>query len=263
MQPESSEQSPACVLVQPQLGENTGAAARAMRNFGLNRLLLVDPRDGWPNPSAVAMASGAGKILESAGVFEDLGSAVARQHYVLATTARSRDLSKPVMAPAAAMDDARARIAEGQRVAVLFGPERAGLNNHDLVLANAIIEVPADPAFKSLNVSQCVLIVAYEWVLSGLRSVRNGAGAEAQDPETAVQEEKSVLYEKFAEDLSKAGYFRPEEKEASMRMNLRNLLLRHEFSKAEVRTLHGIRNALRRFQAIDDEGAGSDLKDVG
>lgn len=237
---------PAIVLVEPQLGENIGAAARAMLNFGLTRLVLVNPRDGWPNPAAVAMASGAGKVLDDAAVHQDVRSALAEFSHVLATTARPRDLSKPVVGPEEAMRDAWTRVARGQRVAIMFGPERAGLANFDLAAANAIVEVPTVPGFKSLNVAQCVLLVAYEWRRAHGNSDPRAAVPDRGGPEPADLHEKSVLYDLYAEDLESVGYFWPEGKAASMRMSLRNLFLRQEFSKAEVKTLHGIRNALQR-----------------
>lgn len=154
---------PAFILVRPQMGENVGAAARAMWNFGLQRMRLVDPRDGWPNPRAVAMASGAGRVLDGAQVSGDLAGAVGDCTFVYATTARPRDLTKTVFTPEAAARDMARRIGEGERVAVLFGPERAGLENEDVARANAIISVDVNPEFPSLNLAQCVLLVAYEW----------------------------------------------------------------------------------------------------
>ena len=137
---------PAFVLVRPQMGENIGAAARAMWNFGLDRMRVVDPRDGWPNERAVAMASGAGRLLDQAGLFDDVPAAISDCTYVFATTARHRGLTKPIMTPERAMEHARAMIDAGQKVAVLFGPERAGLENEDVARANALISVPVNPA---------------------------------------------------------------------------------------------------------------------
>jgi len=144
---------PAFVLVQPQMGENIGGAARAMLNFGLERMRLVAPRDGWPNPSAVAMASGAGRLLDRAGLYDSTAEATGDLNYIFATTARPRELTKPVMTPERAMAHARALIAEGQQVGVLFGPERAGLTNDYVARANVIISVPVNPDFASLNLS--------------------------------------------------------------------------------------------------------------
>ena len=169
---------PAFVLVRPQMGENIGAAARAMANFGLSRMRVVGPRDGWPNPRAVAMASGAGRLLDTAMLSDDLAGAIGDCHLVLATTARPRGLVKDVLTPESAMTLARERIAGGERVAVLFGPERAGLENEDIAQANAIVSVPVDPAFPSLNLAQCVLLMAYEWRRAGLGGVSAGNAAE-------------------------------------------------------------------------------------
>ena len=154
---------PAFVLVRPQLGENIGAAARAMWNFGLQRLRLVAPRDGWPNGRAVAMASGAAPVLDRVQVFGDTAAAIGDLDFVFATTARSRDLTKPVVTPERAMAMAREMSGAGRQVGVLFGPERAGLENADIVRANAIVSVPVNPGFASLNLAQCVLLTAYEW----------------------------------------------------------------------------------------------------
>ena len=154
---------PCFILVRPQMGENIGAAARAMLNFGLERMRIVDPRDGWPNPKAVAMASGAGRVLDRAGLFQDIPAAIADCDFVFATTARSRELVKPVVTPERAMEMTRAMVAEGRRVGFLFGPERAGLENEDVAPANAIVTVPVNPEFPSLNLAQCALLLGYEW----------------------------------------------------------------------------------------------------
>ncbi len=140
---------PVFILVRPQMGENIGAAARAMLNFGLERMRIVDPRDGWPNPKAVAMASGAGRVLDFAGVFPDVRSAVADCDYVFATTARGRELTKPIFTPERAMVMAREMATAGKKVGVMFGPERAGLENEDVVQAQAIVTVPVNPEFFS------------------------------------------------------------------------------------------------------------------
>ena len=151
---------PAFVLVRPQMGENIGASARAMFNFGLSHMRVVAPRDGWPNERAVALASGAGRVLDRAGVVGSVAEAIRDCTYVFATTGRSRGLTKPIVSPERAMAQARAIHAEGGKVAVLFGPERAGLENEDVALANAIISVPVNPDFPSINLAQCVLLTA-------------------------------------------------------------------------------------------------------
>lgn len=241
-----SELQPVFVLVRPQMGENIGAAARAMLNFTLTRMRLVDPRDGWPNPRAVAMASGAaGRVLDHAGVFPDLPRAIEDCAYVFATTARGRELTKPVMTPERAMAYARELCAQGQKVAVLFGPERAGLENDDVARANAIISVPVNPEFASLNLGQAVLLCAYEWM-------RQGADVppevvEMGRTEWASHIEVEKLGDHYEERADEAGFFFPPEKADGMKLNLRNLWSRMPLTRADVQTLHGIlRQIVRR-----------------
>jgi len=162
-QPMAAGPAPVVVLVRPQMGENIGAAARAMKNFGLADMRLVAPRDGWPNDKAVAMSSRADDILTAATLFDDTEAAVADLHALYATTARRRDMVKPELTPRQAAAEMRARIAAGERVGVLFGAEKAGLDNDDVTLARAIIQVPTNPAFGSINLAQAVLLLGYEW----------------------------------------------------------------------------------------------------
>jgi tRNA/rRNA methyltransferase len=229
---------PAFILVRPQMGENIGAAARAMLNFGLDRMRIVAPRDGWPNPKANAMASGAGRVLDHAGVFPDLAAAVADCDYVFATTARNREMVKPVMTPERAMELARELTGQGKRVAVMFGPERAGLENEDLVHANALITVPVNPDFPSLNLGQCALLVGYEWG----RQTREVAPEvmNLARTEFAQRHEVEKLAEHFEERLEAAGFFFPPTKADGMRLNLRNMWGRLGLTRAEVQTFHGM-----------------------
>ncbi len=237
---------PAFVLVRPQMGENIGAAARAMLNFALDRLLVVNPRDGWPNPRAVAMASGAGRLLDGAVVTETTALAVASSTFVFATTARSRDLSKPVMTPERAMEHARALCAAGQKVAVLFGPERAGLENEDVALADAIISVPVNAEFGSLNLAQCVLLIAYEWH-------RNSAGIAPEvmamaKTELASKLEVQKLGDHFEDRLAEAGMFYPAAKADGMKLNLRNMWARLALTRVDVQTFHGMLRQMVRWK---------------
>lgn len=236
--------APLIVLTRPQMGENIGAAARAMLNFGLEHMRLVAPRDGWPNPGAIAMASGASNVLDNAGLFEDVAGAVADCDYVYATTARGRGLVKPVLTPEAAMTEARAMIAAGKRVAVLFGPERAGLENDDVAHANAIITVPVNPDFYSLNLAQCVLLTAYEWMRQGTEV--QGVRLELAGTDLATQVEIEKLGDHFEEKLDATGFFFPPEKAPHMKLNLRNMLGRWGMTRSEVQTLHGILRQLVR-----------------
>ena len=234
--------APVIVLVRPQMGENIGAAARAMLNFGLDRMRIVGPRDGWPNPKAVAMASGAGRVLDAAGVFDTLPAAVGDCDYVFATTARGRELAKPVLSPERAMEQARAMAAAGRRVAVLFGPERAGLENEDIARANAIVTVPVNPEFFSLNLAQSVLLMAYEWRRQG-GEVAHEVLANT-DFASAVEVEK--LADHYEAELGRAGFFFPETKAAGMKLVLRNMWTRLGLTRADVQRLHGILRQLLR-----------------
>lgn len=237
--------APLFILVRPQMGENIGAAARAMLNFGLDGMRVVAPRDGWPNPKAVAMASGAGRVLDHAGHFSDLSSALADCHHVYATTARPRELTRPVLSPEAAMRDARRRIGDGQRVAVLFGPERAGLENEDVAHAQSIITVGVNPAFPSLNLAQCVLLTAYEW----RRETLPPPDLHPIEPATAI--EVQALADHMEKRLEPTGFFFPPDKAQPMRRNLRAMWSRLELTRADVQTLHGI---LRKFAGRPPQG---------
>ncbi|TVS00058.1 MAG: RNA methyltransferase [Rhodobacteraceae bacterium] len=237
--------TPLMVLVRPQMGENIGAAARAMLNFGCARMRLVAPRDGWPNPKATAMASGASPVLERAGVFAELPEAVADCDYVYATTARGRGLTKPVRTPERAMMEAREMVAAGKRVAVLFGPERAGLENEDVARANAIVTVPVNPAFYSLNLAQCVLLVAYEFMRQGQEVPPEVLELAGGDFATAIEREKLADHVEGA--LEQAGFFFPAEKAARMRLNLRNMWARLMLTRADVQILHGMLRQLARY----------------
>lgn len=231
---------PSVILVRPQMGENIGAAARAMWNFGLDRMRIVAPRDGWPNERAVAMASGAGRVLDQVMLTETVPEAAADLHFTYATTARARDLTKPVLTPEEAMADAHHRIADGQNVGILFGPERAGLENDDLAGANALISVPVNPAFGSLNLGQCVLLLAYEW----RRQAASSQATKEDRTRPATQIEVEKLFEHMETNLTEARFFYPETKAAHMRTNLRNLLSRMPMTDADIRILHGVVRAL-------------------
>ncbi len=245
--PVENPTAPAFVLVRPQMGENIGAAARAMWKFGLDRMRVVAPRDGWPNQAAVALASGAGRVLDGAQLSDDLAGSIGDCAFVFATTARSRDLTKPVYSPEEAMRETAARIASGQKVAVLFGPERAGLENEDIAQANAIISVPVNPAYPSLNLAQCVLLVAYEW-MRATGDIVPRVDEMAGTP-WAEQAEVEHLARHYEDRLDQMGFFFPEHKAASMRTNLRNFWSRMPLTRADVQMMHGVlRQVVRRAQ---------------
>ncbi len=239
---------PAFVLIRPQMGENIGAAARAMWNFGLDRMRIVDPRDGWPNQKAVAMASGAGRLLDEAQLFDDTAGAIGDCSFVYATTARPRGLTKPVFTPEAAMQDARARIAAGEKVAVMFGPERAGMENDDIARANAIISVPINPDFPSLNLAQCVLLTGYEWRRDTVPTEATRVDALG---DWAEQIEIEKLADHYEERLDQAGFFFPDHKAANMKINMRNLWSRMPLTRADVQMLHGIMRQMVRWKERD------------
>jgi len=234
------------ILVRPQMGENIGAAARAMWNFGLDRMRIVAPRDGWPNERAVAMASGAGRLLDQAGLFDSTAGAIADCNYVFATTARHRGLTKPIMTPERAMQYTRGLLEQGQKVGILFGPERAGLENDDVARANAIISVPVNPAFSSLNLGQSVLLTAYEW----RRQVEQTVPEVMEMVKTEFAEglEIEKLGDHFEERLQAAGFFFPEAKADRMKLALRNMWARLPLTRADVQTLHGMLRQLVRWK---------------
>ena len=238
------QRQPYFVLVRPQMGENIGASARAMWNFGLEQMRVVAPRDGWPSTRAVAMASGAGRLLDAAQHFDGVSEAVGDTTFVFATTARGRGLTKLILAPEEAMRQAAEKIAQGQKVAVLFGPERAGLENEDIAGANALISVPVNPDFPSLNLAQCVLLMAYEWRRAqGQVELARMELAKTQWAE-AIEVEK--LAQHYEERLEDAGFFFPEAKAPSMKVNLRNMWSRFSLTRADVQMLHGVLRQLVR-----------------
>src|SRR5215467_5485122 len=233
---------PIIVLVEPQLGENIGATARVMANFGLARLRLVNPRDGWPNIHARRAASGADRILETTTLFDTLEAAIADCTLVLATTARAHDQAKPVIAPDAAASLLAPHVAAGERVAVLFGRERYGLENHEVALADRIVTFPVNPAFASLNLAQAVAVVAYEW----FKLASGGAlpFAMPQKSEPAGKEQLQAFFANLERQLDQIEYFRPLDKRATMLVNLRNIFARMQPTQQDIQTLHGIVVAL-------------------
>jgi tRNA/rRNA methyltransferase len=232
-------QRPVIVLVRPQLGENIGKAARAMLNFGLTELRLVEPRDGWPNPSAGPAASGADVVLENAQVFATTADAVADCAHVYATTVRKRGVTKPVVTPEEA---AREIHAQPGRSAILFGPERSGLETDDVALARAIVTVPINPEFGSLNLAQAVILVAYEW--SKGEALASPTVEELLPP--APQEELDGMIGQLEGMLEPTGYFFPHDRLAATRRNLRSLLTKPGWNHLEVRTLRGVLSHLAR-----------------
>jgi tRNA/rRNA methyltransferase len=235
---------PAIILVRPQLGENIGMAARAMLNCGLTELRLVAPRDGWPNEKALSAASGADAVVENARLYDTTAAAIADLAHVYATTARPRGMYKPVFSPREAVAAMVPGIAGGEATGVLFGAERSGLDNADVTLAQAIIEVPLNPAYRSLNLSQAVLLLGYEWFQARPDLAAPAGPLEAEPP--APQADLQGLYAHLEEELDRAGFFHPPEKRPGMVRNLRNMFARAGLTAQEVRTLRGVVVALTR-----------------
>ena len=234
----ASDRAPVIVLVRPQLGQNIGKAARAMLNFGLVEMRLVSPRDGWPNPEALPAASGADMVLEQARVFESVAEATADCAHVFATTVRKRGVTKPVHTP----EEAAAIIrAEPGRSAILFGPERSGLETDDVALARDIITVPINPQFGSLNLAQAVILVAYEW--SKGEKLAQPPAVDLDPP--APQEDLEGLIVHLETMLVKAGFFHPPERMQTTVRTLRTMLTKPGWNAQEVRTLRGVLSALQ------------------
>lgn len=237
--------SPAVILCEPQLGQNIGTTARAMANFGLWDLRLVNPRDGWPNEEAIAAASRAEHVLDKVRVFATTEEAIADLTLVYATTARRRDLQKPVLGPEEASQRVISHIAQGQGGAgILFGRERWGLYNEEVALADAIVTLPVEAAFASLNIAQAVLIMAYEW------RRQTDLGKQLLFAETvsepATKGELLKLFEHLETALDEAGFFTAPDKRPTVVMNLRAMLSRGTLSGQEVRTLHGVISSIER-----------------
>ncbi len=232
---------PVIVLVEPQIGENIGAAARVMANFGLAKLRLVNPRAPWPTEAARKMAAGADSVLDEVAVFESLEAALSDCTLVLATTARAHDQAKPVIGPDQAARLLAERAGAGETVAVVFGRERYGLENHEIALTDQIITFPVNPAFASLNLAQAVAIVAYEWFKLA------GTGlpfAMPQKSPPAAKEQLFAFFAKLERELEKVEYFRPPDKRGVMQINLRNIFHRMQPTRQDIQTLNGVITAL-------------------
>jgi tRNA/rRNA methyltransferase len=229
---------PAIILVEPQLGENIGMAARAMGNFALDRLRIVNPRDGWPNVAAQRAAAGADHVLERAELFETVEQAVADLDLLFATTARAHDQAKPVMGPQAAAQEIAAQVTGGGKAGILFGRERWGLTNEEVARANRIITFPVNPGFASLNLAQAVLLMGYEWFKLATEGELPFAMPERS--ERASQHQMDAFFENLVRELDRVEFLRPAEKRDTMLVNLRNIFLRMEPTKQDMHTLHGV-----------------------
>jgi tRNA/rRNA methyltransferase len=262
----SMEGGPAIILVRPQLAVNIGMCARAMANFGLSDLRLVNPREGWPRTGALkkgayAAAAGAVHLLENAKLFDSIEAAVADLNGVLASTARERGQLKAVLTPAEVMPDIAARIGAGEKYGVLFGPERTGLDNDEVAIAERIITFPVNPAYASLNLAQAVLLVGYEWMKS-----TTGGHAPFAPPERSAPAPREMILSFFAYlegELERVGFFRPLAKRPVMQQNLRNIFHRMQLTEQDVSSLRGMvvrlvegpRVATSKRRAVRERGA--------
>ncbi|HJZ44394.1 MAG TPA: RNA methyltransferase [Hyphomicrobiaceae bacterium] len=246
-------ETPVMILVRPQLADNIGMVSRAMANFGLEHLRLVSPRDGWPNEKARIAASGANLIVDAAQAYPTLAEGLAALHWVCATTARQRDLAKPVLTPEQAVAEMRRRIGAGQRCGILFGPERNGLETEEIANADAAVMAPVNPNFASLNLAQAALLMGYEWMKAGTsgtlgrvttyeQPVQPGLRTRGSPP--ATKEELMGFFEQLERELEAQGFFNPPEKRPSMVQNMRTMFTRMEATEQEIRTLRGIVKAL-------------------
>ncbi|RVQ69222.1 RNA methyltransferase [Croceicoccus ponticola] len=244
---------PVVVLVRPQLGENIGKAARAMLNFGLTEMRLVTPRDGWPNPSAGPAASGADIVLEQAKVYASVADAVADCVHVHATTVRKRGVSKPVLTPEEAARDIATMPG---RHAILFGPERSGLETDDVTLARTIVTVPINPEFGSLNLAQAVILMAYEWSKTAHATLRQPTQEDHLPP--APQADLDGMIDQIEAMLEPKGYYTPHSRAVMTRRNLRNMLTKPGWNHLEVRTFRGVLSTLARTERDSDSGPDRD-----
>jgi tRNA/rRNA methyltransferase len=236
--------APAVILVRPQLAENIGMAARAMLNCGLTDLRLVQPRPKWPHPKAVAASAGADVVIERARLFDTTEEAVADLHVVYATTGRLREVVKPIVTAREAARTIHLAAARGERSGFLFGPERTGLENEEIALSHAILRVPLNPSYASLNIAQAVLVMAYEWYQSmDTVPARLATGAKA---EAATMEETNAFLARLEAELDESGFLRNSEMRPTMVRNIRAIFMRAGLMAHEVRTLHGILTALTR-----------------
>ncbi len=237
--------APSIILVRPQMGENIGAVARAMSNFGLEELRIVAPRDGWPNAKAVEMAAGAESIINNVKIYDSFANSMADIHTAYATTARPRDMNKRVVTPQVAMQEI-CTFPQTSKIALVFGPERAGIENEEITICDSIITIPTSEKNRSLNLAQSSVIIGYEWIKAsaelGVMSAEKNLQLSTQH--SAPKKDYFELFNHLEEYLDKSEYFRTENKKPIMWQNLRNMLLRGAWSEQEIRTFRGVLRSL-------------------
>ena len=237
--------NPAIILVRPQMGENIGAAARAMANFGVRDLRLVAPRDGWPNPKASDMAGKALNVVDDAQLFPTTAAAVADCQFIVATTARERAMNLPVFDARDAMQQLATRAARGERVAILFGPERTGLENDDVIQANAVVTIPVSADYASLNLAQAVVVLCYEWLMAQAAVGDINSFAHQREGLLAPRAEMDGLFGQLETALDDVNFWRVPEKKDGMWRNIRAVLIRAGMNPQEIAAWRGIVKALR------------------
>lgn len=247
-------EGPAIILVYPQLGENIGMVARAMANFGLAELRLVNPRDGWPSDKAKSAASKANHVIDNATVYQTLEEAIADLNFVYATTARDRDGYKKVRGPEFATRTLREKFRAGEKTGIMFGRERTGLTNEEVALADEVVTFPVNPAFASLNLAQAVLLMSYEWMKTGLSSPDETAFDALPQP-PATKSDLQGLFDHVEEALDARGYFRPADKKPKLVENLRTILTRPGFTATEIQVLRGVISCFDRFTRENPRGS--------
>ena len=249
----AADARPVIILARPQMGENIGACARAMKNCGVYELRLINPRDGWPNPAAAPMAASATDILEGAQLYSSLGDALHDVDLMFATTARLRDMEKPVLNPRQAVRSALSHQANPhraphQRIAFLFGAERSGLDNDEVVLADVIVQAELNPGFSSLNVAQAVLMMCWEWRMAALEDAQtnhNDQTARHSQPDTALSppaslQARSYFFDRLDQVMEDKGFFTSPDLAPTVKRNMRNFFTRGQPTEQELRTLHGL-----------------------
>lgn len=234
------------ILNNPQMGENIGSAARSMLNFGLDDLRLVKPRDGWPSKSAIATSSGALDNMPHVRTFETLSEAISDLNFTFATTVRPRDMVKTCYMPESAISESNKRVNQGQSVGIVFGAERSGLNNEDISLCQAIISVPTNPNFSSLNLGQAVLLMSYEWMkCQNYDASLSNSTLDKGEYLPAKQDDINNFVRRLEQDLEDREFFRDRNLQPTILMNIRNIFTRADINDQELRTLHGVLSALR------------------
>lgn len=254
-------EGPVIILVEPQLGENIGMVARAMANFGLVELRLVNPRDGWPSEKARSAAAKADHVIDQTQVYDTLEEAIADINFVYATTARQRDGFKAVRSPVVASADLRRRFVGGEKTAILFGREKSGLSNEQVALADELVTFPVNPAFASLNIAQAVLLMSYEWMKSGIED-QSATAFDGVEQTPATKDQVVGLFEHIEEALDARGYFRPAAKKPKMVDNLRAVLSRRAFTSQEIGIFRGVISSLDRFSRQRPRGSGAPDRDL-